>query len=426
MDITLAYGKTGLPLSLPDDARVTVVEPAFLPALADPAAALCAALQQPIGCPPLSEMVKPTDTVGIVFSDITRPTPSHLLIPALRDALAHVPDAHILLFNATGTHRKNTDTELRGMLGDEVVERYRIIQHDAHDAGAHIHLGCTPGGNEIWIERAFVACDVCILTGFIEPHFFAGFSGGGKAIMPGLARLDTVQWNHGARHMDDPRTTWGVTDGNPLWEDVTAAAALANPTFLLNVTLNRDKAITGVFAGDFRVAHRAGCAFARETAMAAVDEPFDIVITTNSGYPLDLNLYQAVKGMSAAAQVVKDGGSIVIAADCWDGLPEGSEYARMLAEARNPAEVLATVRAPGYRRPEMWQAQIQALLSQRADIYLYSHNLTDAQIRGALLTPCRSIEQTVEALRARYGRDASICVLPEGPQTIPYVRERVC
>ncbi|OPZ83708.1 MAG: hypothetical protein BWY76_02157 [bacterium ADurb.Bin429] len=421
MRITLAYGKTGLPLTLPDTAAVTVVQPRYLPGLPDPASAVRAALRAPIGAPPLRECARATDRVGIVFSDITRPTPSALLLPLIRDELAHVPDEQIVLFNATGTHRANTDAELRAMLGDEVVERYRIVQHDADNAGSHVSIGTTTSGNEIRIEREFTDCDVRILTGFIEPHFFAGFSGGGKAVMPGLAALETVQRNHSARNMDDPRARWGITRGNPVWEEVVEAAAMASPTFLLNVTLNRDKQITGVFAGDWRQAHDEGCAFVRDTAMMPVEAPFDIVISTNSGFPLDLNLYQSVKGMSAAVQVVKPGGSIIMAAECWDGIPTGSAYGRLLADAPDLETLLSTIRAPGFAHPEMWQAQIHALIALHADIFFYSHNLTETQLRGALLTPCASIEATVADLLRRYGDDARICVLPEGPQTVPYV-----
>jgi nickel-dependent lactate racemase len=397
------------------------VQPRYLPGLPDPAGSVREALRAPIAAPPLRECARATDTVGIIFSDITRPTPNALLLPRIRAELDHVPDARIILFNATGTHRANTDAELRTMLGDEVVERYHIVQHDAMDDDSHAYLGTTASGNAIHIERAFLQCDVRILTGFIEPHFFAGFSGGGKAVMPGLAALETVQRNHNARNMDDPRARWGVTHGNPVWEEVREAAAMAAPTFLLNVTLNRDKQVTGVFAGDWRQAHTQGCAFVRKTAMVPVDAPFDIVISTNSGYPLDLNLYQSVKGMSAAAQVVKPGGSIIMAADCWDGIPSGSAYGQLLAGASNFESLLNGIRAPGFTHPEMWQAQIHALIGQQADLYFFSHNLTAAQLRGALLTPCASIEETVAELLLRYGAEARICVLPEGPQTVPYL-----
>lgn len=419
MQVNLAYGKTGLILNLPDDANPVVVEPTFVAALPDQTDAIRAALRNPLGASPLAESVKPTDTVGIVFSDITRPTPNHILIPAIVSELAHVPDEQIVLFNATGTHRPNTETELRQMLGDAMVDRFRIVQNDANDRESHVYVGTTSRGNAIWLHREFVACNVKIPTGFIEPHIFAGFSGGGKAIMPGLALLDTILFNHSATNLDDPRATWGITVGNPLWEDVHEAAQLAGELFLVNVTLNRDKAITGVFAGDLSEAHAAGCAFVKETAMVSVAAPFDIVITSNSGYPLDLNLYQATKGMSAAAQIVKPGGTIIAAAECWDGIPDHGNYAQLLREAHRPADLLTMARNPAAARQDMWQIHLQGLISAKANVHVYSHHLTAEQIKSAQLEPCDNIEALIQQLTA--DADRSICVLPEGPQTIPYL-----
>jgi len=424
MRVKLAYGKTGLWIDLPDTWNATVVEPSFVPGLPDPAAALKAALRQPIAAPALRDVVTPGHKVGVVFSDITRPTPHRLILPAvLRELVgqAGVPRENITLFNALGTHRANTDAELRGMIGDALFDGYRVVQNAAFDPATQVSLGASARGHDIWINREILACDVRILTGFIEPHLFAGFSGGGKALMPGMAGLRTVLGNHDARMLADPNATWGVLSGNPLQAEVMEIAHRVGGTFLVNVTLNRDKAITGVFAGDLDAAHAAGCAFAKATAMVPVPKPFDIVITTNSGYPLDLNLYQAVKGMSAAAQVVRQGGAIIVAADCWDGIPDHGLYAQLLREARSPRELLDTIMAPGFLKQDQWQAQVQAQIQLRADVYVRTDNLTDAQIRGALLEPCHKIEETVAALVEKYGPDATICVMPEGPQTIPYV-----
>lgn len=307
------------------------------------------------------------------------------------------------------------------MVGDEIVERYRIMQHDGRQQDSHKLVGTTQRGSEAWLERAFLDCDVKILTGFIEPHLFAGFSGGGKAIMPGLASLDTVMRNHDAQHLDHPNATWGITHGNPLWEEIQEIALMAAPTFLLNVALNRDKEITAVFAGDLEDAHAQGCAFVKETAMVPVESPFDIVITTNSGYPLDLNLYQSIKGMSAAAPIVKPGGSILIAAECWDGIPEHGSYGTLVRDADSLDALLQQLRQPGFSQDDMWQAHTQALIQQKADVYVYSDGLDEAQIRSMKLHPCQDVAATVAQLLETYGKEASICVLPEGPQTIPYI-----
>jgi nickel-dependent lactate racemase len=437
MQVRLAYGKTGLDINLPDNGYVTVVEPKFIPELPDPQRAVIDALRSPMGAAPLCDQVKATDRVGIVFSDITRASPHQLLIPAVLQELAHVLPNNIILFNALGTHRPNTEAELRVMLGDKLCDgyakpsgergHYHIVQNNAYDLSTHVHLGLTSRGHPIWLNRELMACDVIILTGFIEPHFFAGFSGGGKALMPGMAGQPSVLGNHDTAMIADPHAAWGVTWGNPIWEEINEVAlrCATQPgkkrIFLLNVTLNRDRQVTGVFAGDRDTAHAAGCAFTGVTAMIAVSHPYDIVITSNAGYPLDLNLYQSVKGMSAAAQIVKTGGAIILAADCWDGIPEHGQYRKLLGEARNPQDLLARICTPGFLEQDQWQAQIQAQIQLKADVYVYSRNLSEAQIRAALLLPCPHIEETVESLRGCFGPNASICVLPEGPLTIPYI-----
>ena len=428
MRIDLAYGRNGLAVDLPDNWNVTVIEPRFVPGQVDEAQALRAALDAPHASPPLRDRVKPTDRVGIVFSDITRATPHGLILPAVLDQLSHVPAENVTLFCALGTHRPNTPEELRAMFATsgsaamaERLMQHRIVQNDAFDPTTQVHAGVTARGHDIWLNAALMACDVKILTGFIEPHFFAGFSGGGKALMPGMAGQRTVLGNHDAGMIASPAATWGVTRGNPIWEEVMEVARGVDGVFLVNVTLNKRKEITGVFAGDLDAAHAAGCAFAKETAMVPVPAPFDIVVTTNSGYPLDMNLYQAVKGMSAAAQIVKDGGTIVCAAECADGVPEHGLYGQLLRAADSPQALLDRILSPGFLEQDQWQAQIQAQIQLRADVHIYADGLTDGQIRDALFTPCRDIAQTLARLREHHGPDATICILPEGPQTIPYV-----
>ena len=422
MRVKLAYGKEGLWVELPEE-NVTVVEPRFVEGLPDELHALRTALREPLGTPPLRELVRPDQKVAIVFSDLTRPMPNDRVLPPLLEELSHVPRENITLVNALGTHRRNTEEELAGMLGREIVENYRLIQHDAWDKDNLVHLGRTSFGHEIWLNRTFMEADCKILTGFIEPHFFAGFSGGPKAIMPGVAGAELIYANHGFQMIAHPKATWGITHGNPLWEEMREVAAKVGPDFLLNVTLNKHRQITGVFAGDIWQAYEEGVRRAKEAAMAPVSAPFDIVITSNSGYPLDLNLYQAVKGMSAAAQVVKEGGSIIIAAECWDGLPEHGQYKNILQMADSPRKLLEIIGAPGFSRHDQWQVQIQAQIQLKAEVYVKSTYLSAEQICQALLQPCHSIEETLSKLLRRYGPGASICVLPEGPQTIPYVQE---
>jgi nickel-dependent lactate racemase len=419
MKVKIAYGRHGLEVDLPAS-NVTVVEPNYTPGLPDEPAALRAALQSPIGSPPIAALVEPGDQVAIVFSDLTRPQPRRRMLPVLLSELAHVPPEQVVLINALGSHRPNTDAELVEMLGPELVSRYRIVQHNAFDDEGNEYLGRTKLGHEIWINATYLQAGVKILTGFIEPHFFAGFSGGPKAVMPGLAAQKSVLANHNAEMIGHPLATWGITAGNPIWEEMLEVALWTQPTFLYNVSLNRDKQITGVFAGDLEQAHRVGTQHVARTAMVPVEAPFDIVITSNSGYPLDLNLYQAIKGVSAAAQIVKEGGAIIIAAECWSGVADHPQYSQMLQGASSPRELLAQIRRAGQVAQDQWQVQVQAQVQTRADVYVKS-SLAPAEVQGAMLRVCDSIEGTVEQLLGRYGPEATLCVLPEGPMTIPYV-----
>ena len=423
MRIKLAYGKTGLQIEIPDDARVTRIENQPVSSISDPASAMQAALREPIGCKPLRDQVKSDNTVAIVFSDITRPTPNHLILPAILAELKHVPSENIILCNALGTHRPNTVDELRQMLGNDLVDTYRIEQNCADDESTQVNIGRSSFGHDIWVNRVYLEADVKIPTGFIEPHFFAGFSGGGKAVMPGMAGQNTVFGNHDAGMIANTRSTWGITKGNPIWEEAREAALMTNPNLLLNVTLNRDKQITGVFAGQLSAAHDAGIAFVRQSSMVPVTEPCDIVITTNSGYPLDMNLYQAVKGMSAAEQIVRPGGSIIIASECSDGIPEHGLYRQLLQEATSPEQLFDNILQSDETRQDQWQAQIQARIQKKANVFVYSDYLSDQQITDALLIPCHDIAATIADLRLKYGTDAHIGILPEGPQTIPYLEQ---
>jgi nickel-dependent lactate racemase len=419
MKVSLAYGQGYLPVELPDG-RTTIVQPSHIPGLADERGAVLAALERPIAARPLQAWLKPGGRVCVTFTDITRATPNNRLIPWLLSLLTDVPRENITLLNSLGTHRPNTRTELEQLLTPAVVQNYRVLNHEAENPGALIPLGATSDGTPALLNRHFVEADVRIVTGFIEPHFFAGFSGGPKGIMPGLAGLRTVMSNHGFRHINDPNSTFGITKGNPIWEEMREIALRAGPSFLLNVSLNEQRQITGVFAGDLVAAHQAGCDLVRQSAMQRFEAPFDIVVTTNSGYPLDQNLYQAVKGMSAGARVLKPGGTLILAAECREGAPANCSFDQLLRSVAGPEELLARLSTPGFSRPEQWQAQIQALIQRRAQVLLYSA-LPDEVVRAAHLTPCHDITATVaDLLRAQPG-SARIAALPQGPLTIPYL-----
>lgn len=415
MKVQLAYGQGHLAVDFPEG--TTVIEPSHNPGLPDEKGAVLAALRSPIEAAPLLDWIKPDDRICIAFTDITRATPNDRIIPWLLEHLKNHPREKIVLLNQLGTHRPNTQAELEKLLTAEVVRNYRVVNHEPENEEAMVQFGTTKDGTPALINRHLAEADVRIITGFIEPHFFAGFSGGPKGIMPGCAALKTVMSNHGARNIGDPRSAFGITEGNPIWEEIREIALRVGKSFLLNVTLNEQRAITGVFAGDLLAAHRAGFEFVRKSAMQKVKAPFDVVVTTNSGYPLDMNLYQGVKGMSAAARIVQEGGTIILACECREGVPAGSPLDKLLRSANSSAEILTMLSTPGFVRPEQWQAQIQALIQRRAEVLVYS-SLPEEIIRAAHLKPCKDI---AAAVRERAQGSARVAVLPQGPLTIPYL-----
>lgn len=400
---------------------VDVIRPRHAPGLPDETAAITAALRDPIDSAPLAKRVKAGDRVVVAHSDITRATPNARLLPVLLAELeaVGVRREDITLLNALGTHRPQTPSELRAMLGDFIVDHYSCRQHDAFDDAGLVSLGETSFGHPVRLSRLLMEADFKILTGFIEPHFFAGFSGGPKGVLPALAGAESVLTNHGYAMIADPRSTWGICEGNPIWEEMREMALKVEPVFLLNVALNAQKQITGVFAGGVVEAHRKGREFVRQSAMVRVDAPYDVVVTTNSGYPLDQNLYQTVKGMSAASQVVRPGGAILMVAACADGLPDHGLYAQLLAEAGSPDAILKMLQRPGFSAQDQWQVQVQANIQKKADVYVFSEGLSDEQIRRALFIPCRDLPATLQALTKKHG--PRVCVMPDGPLTIAYL-----
>ena len=419
--VRLDYGVDGLDVDLPRE-RVTIIEPVFRPAVADPHGALIAALRAPLGRTPLLDIIRRGQKIAISVCDITRAQPRHELLTAL---LAEMPDIaadDVTILIATGTHRTNTPAEIDAMLGADIARRYRVVNHDSRDSASLTYAGTTTTGVAVRMNRAWMDADVRITTGFVEPHFFAGFSGGPKMVCPGLAGLETVLVLHDARRIGDPNATWGVTEGNPIHDDIREIARMIGVHFAVDVTLNREQKITAVFAGDLFEEHRAACEAAKRDAMRAVDAPFDVVLTTNSGFPLDQNLYQAVKGMSAAAKVVKPGGTIVCAAECRDGLPAHGSYGAVLASQPSPAKLLEMITSPGYSTPDQWQVQIQAQVQLKARVMVKTAGLTPDALRAAHFQPVDDVGAAVADALHRAGPYSTLCALPHGPQTIPYLR----
>ena len=419
MRVHLQYGKDGLEVEIPSG-EVTVVKPRFVDGLADEAAAFREAVRRPIGTPPLRELVKPGDRVAVVIPDITRPLPTARLLPWLFEELGHVPAERFTIVNGTGSHRSNTPEELAAMVGVEVLGRYRVVNHTAHDPSTLLAAGAGADGMPVLLNRDYVEADRRIVLGFIEPHFMAGFSGGYKGIFPAVADIASIMRYHDAKTIGDPRSTWGLLEGNPTQAIIRRNGALLPLDFCLNVTLNRDQRITRFFCGDAHQAHEAGCAFSKATAMVACDRPFPVVVTTNSGYPLDQNLYQAVKGMSAAAQVVAEGGFIAAASRCNDGFPAHGNFKKLLFDHDSPQAMLDTILTPGFSMYDQWEAQLLGNICLKARVGLFSELLPE-DVERAHLEPLPDVGAGVAREIARLGGDVPVAVLPEGPMTIPYL-----
>jgi nickel-dependent lactate racemase len=423
MRVDLAYGTAGLAVDLPDG-RTTVVAPTYRDAAEDPAGEVRRALREPVSGAPLRERLARGQRVAIAICDGTRPQPRDVVVPVLLEELADVVDLDdVVVLVATGTHRANTAAELEAMLGAEVLASVRVVNHDARDPATLTYLGRLGAGVPVWLNKQWVEADVRITTGFVEPHFFAGFSGGPKLVAPGLAGLETTLVLHDACRIGDPKATWGVTVGNPVHDDVRAIARATGVDFACDVVLNRDQRIVSAFGGDLEAMHAAACSESRAVAMQAVPRRYEVVVTSNAGFPLDQNLYQAVKGMSAAASVVTPGGLVVVAAECRDGFPDHGSYRTLLRSASSPSELLAAIAARGTAQPDQWQVQVQAQVQARARVAVYADGLSAAELGEAHVIPVDDISAVVSDALAAAGAGARCCVLPEGPQTIPYVVE---
>src|SRR3954469_23401394 len=398
MQVELAYGETGLVIDVPDHAQVVL--PRDPPAIEKEEAAVRTAVR------PWLRGLKPP--VAVVFPDLTRPFPHKTVLPPLLSELArvgHRRDA-VRLMCATGTHRQATDAEMRALVGDEIGGRYPIHDHVAADIDAHSPVG-EVDGVPILIDKAYLECPSRIVTGFVEPHFFAGFSGGPKAVCPGLAALPTVLEAHSPARIAHPQATWLSMRGNPVHDFVRAATALAAPNLSVDVTINGNGALTGIWVSPLPYGHRSACAFVEQTAVTRLAQPADVVVTTNAGHPLDRNLYQAVKGLPAAERAVADGGTIVAAAACVDGVPSGSAFADLLSQP----DFLDVASAP-----DQWQLQVLGRVLRRARVLLHSDGLDDDEIRAAHLEPVADISRAIHELDP-----AQLCVLPRGPMTVASV-----
>lgn len=418
MRIKLPYGEDMLELEIED---CEILKSKSMPAIMCVEEALESALMNPISSPSLERFLREARRILLIAPDNTRAFPSRLLIPRMLEAMEKAnPMAEVRVLVATGLHREVEKSELMSMLGREVLEEYEVINHRSSDDEQIVKLDArTSYGTPIQVNKLVLESDVVVGAGLIEPHFFAGYSGGRKIILPGVAGREAIFRNHGFEMINDPRSRAGILKGNPIHMDMIEFMRMTKLDFIVNVTINDRKEVTGIFAGDPVEAHLAGVKFLDQFVKLHVEKPADIVITTNGGYPLDRDLYQAVKGMDTAAYVTKQGGVIIIASECRDGLGGHEEFLRIFQSASNPDEVVEFIRR---NEPinDQWEAQVLARVLRRAKVILVSDYISERVARSFMLERAKTIEEAVEMAFNIIGRrDVRIVAMPEGPYIIP-------
>lgn len=423
MHTQLAFGKTGLAVELPAGFNYRVLEARSAAPIADWEGALAAALDAPIGCPPLSELARGKKSAAISVCDITRPAPNRKTLPPILRRLEQsgIARENITILIATGLHRPATAAEIREICGEEIAATMRVVNHDARDLASHRHLGTTASGTEVYVDERFVAADLHITLGFIEPHLMLGYSGGRKLIAPGLAAQETIKVLHSPKFMRDARSVEGSIEDNPLHRELLEIAGMARHDFLLDVALARDRSIAGVFAGDPVKAHRTGVEFVSSVLLETLDEPVDAVITTSAGYPLDLTYYQAIKGVTAASHIVKPGGSILLVGECAEGAG-AQEFCDMVLEGSSDHDFLTRIKGAPVT-VDQWQLEKLALVTTRQKLLWYVPGLPAEYQPKLWGRAFPSIEAAVQALTESLQPGATIAVIPEGPYVLARARE---
>jgi nickel-dependent lactate racemase len=419
--VILDYGTTGHPLYLDRSvADWDVIVPAETAALSSAAAAFTEAADNAIGSDGLREILSPDDRVVIVTSDGTRPVPNAFLIMSIVNHCRLEPK-NVTILVGTGSHRAHTKAEMAGFLGEDVVGNYRIICHDATDDDILVSLGRTSSGIPVTINRHYLEAGKKVVLGFIEPHLFAGFSGGPKGVCPAICGLDTIDAFHSYRIIGHPDSDYGKLENNPQQQAARDVVRLAPPDFLINVLLNSSKQITDFYCGDYIEAHRTGCRGAGEVAIVPLEERYPIVITTNSGYPLDQNLYQTVKGISAAALIVEDGGIIFVASECSKGIPDDGNFADIMLSHADIDSIDGMISSEDYHVMDRWQAQKLIMALRKAEVKIFT-SLTEAEVETCKMTKVENLQRAISAQVKKLGYRPRIAVMPRGPLTIPVLK----
>ncbi len=422
MQVRLEYGRTGLDVELPDQPIVRKLAYKDAAPLADPDGDLLALLENPIGTPPLRELAAGRKDACIVICDITRPVPNEMILrPVLRILEeAGIPRDKIVLLNATGLHRPNEGDELVEMVGQHIVDNYRIENHHGQVRDEHTYLGDSPRGVPIWLDSHYVNADFKMTTGLIEPHLMAGFSGGRKVICPGIAALETVKVWHGPDFLEHPNADCGILEGNPVHEENTWIAQKAGCDFIVNVVIDTERRPLKWVAGDMIEAFEEGVKFVRNVVTDTVKEPVDIVVTSSAGYPLDTTFYQCVKGLTGALPIVKQGGTIIMAASLSEGI--GSPQFQQLFEENESLELFVErILGKDYFVMDQWQLEELAKVRRKAKVKIISDGLPAETINKLFVESAATVESAVQASLAEYGPSATMAVIPKGPYVLAQV-----
>jgi lactate racemase len=418
--ILLKYSTDGIPVEIEaTPGFVGVLEPSEPASLPNPVSAVEETLSRPIESRPLTELARNRKNACILVSDITRPCPNHIILPPVLEALegAGIPRPAITILIATGIHRPSNEGERIQLLGQEIASSYRVVDHLSKRIEDMVEVGKIAGGVPALVNRLYVDADLKVLTGFIEPHMWAGYSGGRKSILPGVSSVETLQFMHGPEMIAHPMTEYGQLEGNLFHEAGLQIMEKAGADFIVNVTLNKKREITGVFSGHPVKAHLEGCHFLAGLCLRELEAPLDFIVTTNAGAPLDCSLYQSVKGMTAAATVVKPGGDILIATRCAEGV--GSpEYKEVLQMVDSPSSFVCRIMAKEFFIPDQWCAQEMYQVLMEKDIWVYSEDFPVEELKRYHLLPADSIEGCVQALLQKHGPQARWAVVPDGPMVI--------
>lgn len=425
MQVKLKYGTHGLTLNFPETPNFQgILYPEEAPPLVDPPASVAAALDAPIATESLGDLARGRKDAVIVISDITRPVPNTLLLPLIIAQLeaAGIPGEQITILIATGIHRPNEGEELERLVGAEIANSYRVINHFSKNLDEMVLVGKVGDGVPAYVNKTYVDADLKILTGFIEPHMWAGFSGGRKSILPGISSVKTLEFMHGPEMVAHPQTRYGVLEGNPFHQAGLDIMAKAGADFIVNVTLDTDKRVTGVFAGDPIEAHQAGVNFLRQHCVKTLDQPLDFVVTTNAGAPLDCNLYQTSKGLSGVSSATREGGVILIATECLEGFGS-EEYRAVFEHVTTPAEFIRKLMKKEFFVPDQWCAQETYQVMLKNEIWVHTEGIDAATLERFHFKPVGDLDRGIEELLQRFGKDARWAIVPDGPLLILQVSE---